>query len=217
MRDVVAGGERLGHLGVALRHPPAALDAVLVEQAAIMCALELTRERAVLEARTRVRGDFLWDLLDGKIADAAEALLWARALHVELPERVRVAVIRARTVRNGATPAGPVPQLDLRESLAQLAERAVRRGTALAAARGSLISLLLPAADDPGAARAGVEAVVDRLAERFAGDGDRRRGERARDRARRPAGGPRPGAGSRSTPRPWTRGPATSRCSTSSA
>jgi len=168
VRDVVAGGERLGHLGVALRHPPAALDAVLVEQAAIMCALELTRERAVLEARTRVRGDFLWDLLDGKIADAAEALLWARALHVELPERVRVAVIRARMVRNGATPAGPVPQLDLRESLAQLAERAVA-GKALAAARGSLISLLLPSADDPGAARAGVEAVVDRLAERFAG------------------------------------------------
>jgi DNA-binding PucR family transcriptional regulator len=71
-------------------------------------------------------------------------------------------------VRNGATPAGPVPQLDLRESLAQLAERAVA-GKALAAARGSLISLLLPSADDPGAARAGVEAVVDRLAERFAG------------------------------------------------
>jgi sugar diacid utilization regulator len=145
--DVVGGGEKLGHLGVALRHAPAPLDAVLVEQAAIMCALQLTRERAVLEARTRVRGDFLWDLLDGKIADEAEAIVWARALHLELPERVRVAVIRAELLRrSGAVTSGTLPQLDQRESL---------------------ISLLLPAAEDPRVARASVEAVVDRIAERF--------------------------------------------------
>jgi sugar diacid utilization regulator/putative methionine-R-sulfoxide reductase with GAF domain len=169
--DVVGGGERLGHLGVALRHAPAPLDAVLVEQAAIMCALQLTRERAVLEARTRVRGDFLWDLLDGKIADEAEAFVWARALHLELPERARVAVIRAQVMRrNGAVPPGTLPQLDQRESLAQLAQRAAAAKTgepALAAARGSLISLLLPAVEDPRVARASVEAVVDRIAERF--------------------------------------------------
>ena len=97
VRDIVGGGERLGILAVALRHPPAPLDVVLVEQATIMCALELTREQAVLQARTRVRGDFLWDLLDGKIADVVEALVWARALRVELPERVRVALIRAQS------------------------------------------------------------------------------------------------------------------------
>src|SRR5204862_6823177 len=96
VRDIVGGGEQLGYLGVALRHPPAPLDVVLVEQATIMCALELTRERAVLQARTRVRGDFLWDLLDGKITDVVEALVWARALRVELPECVRVALIRAQ-------------------------------------------------------------------------------------------------------------------------
>jgi DNA-binding PucR family transcriptional regulator len=167
VRDVFAGGERLGYLGVALRHPPVPLDVVLVEQATIMCALELTRERAVLQARTRVRGDFLWDLLDGKIADVAEALVWARALHLELPEKVRVALIRARARPRHATSDGALPQLALRESLAQVAERAATaqgREAALAAARGSLIALLLPATDDP---RASVEAVVDRLGERF--------------------------------------------------
>lgn len=173
VRDIVAGGERLGYLGVALRHPRAPLDAVLVEQATIMCALELTRERAVLEARTRVRGDFLWDLLDDKLADPAEALVWARALRLELPERVRVALIRAQgRSRNGPAPDATLPQLALRESLAQFVERAATAPggePALAAARGSLIALLLPAMDDPAAARARVETVVDRLAERFPG------------------------------------------------
>ena len=143
------------------------LDIVLVEQATIMCALELTRERAVLQARTRVRGDFLWDLLDGKITDVAEALVWARALHLELPERVRVALIRARARPRENETDGALPQLALRESLAQVAERAASAQAgeaALAAARGSLIALLLPATDDP---RAWVEAVVDRLEERF--------------------------------------------------
>lgn len=172
VRDIVAGGERLGHLGVALRHPRAPLDAVLVEQATIMCALELTRERAVLEARTRVRGDFLWDLLDDKLADPAEALVWARALRLELPERVRVALIRTQgRSRNGPAPGDTLPQLALRESLAQVVERAATAsgGPALAAARGSLIALLLPAMDDPAAARARVGAVVDRLLERAPG------------------------------------------------
>ena len=167
VRDVFAGGERLGYLGVALRHPPVPLDVVLVEQATIMCALELTRERAVLQARTRVRGDFLWDLLDGKIADVAEALVWARALRLELPEKVRVALIRAQARPRHASSDGALPQLALRESLAQVAERAATAQggeAALAAARGSLIALLLPATDDP---RASVEAVVDRLGERF--------------------------------------------------
>ena len=173
VRDIVAGGEPLGYLGVALRHPRAPLDVVLVEQATIMCALELTRERAVLEARTRVRGDFLWDLLDDKIADPAEALVWARALRLELPPRVRVALIRAQArPRNGATPDDTLPQLALRESLAQFVERAATApggAPALAAARGSLIALLLPATEDPRAARRRVETVVDRLGERFPG------------------------------------------------
>ena len=171
VRDIVGGGERLGYLGVALRHPPAPLDGVLVEQATLMCALELTRERAVLQARTRVRGDFLWDLLDGKITDPVEVLVWARALRLELPERLCVALIRAKArPRNGIDAPGPadaMAELVLRESLAPVAERvATAQGgeTALAAARGSLIALLLPAADDP---RARVEAVVDRLCQRF--------------------------------------------------
>ncbi len=170
VRDIVGGGERLGYLGVALRHPAAPLDVVLVEQATIMCALELTRERAVLQARTRVRSDFLWDLLDGKIADVVEALVWARSLRVELPERVRVALIRAQARPDRAAPddAEP-PEFVLRESLAPVAERvasAYGGESALAAARGSLIALLLPADDDP---RARMESVVKRLSERFPG------------------------------------------------
>jgi DNA-binding PucR family transcriptional regulator len=170
VRAIVGGGEQLGYLGVALRHPPAPLDVVLVEQATIMCALELTREQAVLQARTRVRGDFLWDLLDGKIADVVEGLVWARALRLELPERVRVALIRAKVrPRDDARGDATAAEYVLRESLAPVAERvasAYGGESALAAARGSLIALLLPADDDP---RACVENVVKRLCERFPG------------------------------------------------
>lgn len=169
VRDIVGGGERLGYLGVALRHPPAPLDVVLVEQATLMCALELTREQAVLEARTRVRGDFLWDLLDGKIHDVVEALVWARALHLELPEQVRVALIRVEPLPREPPGDGAPPGYVMRESLAPAAERvasAYGGESALAAARGSLIALLLPADDE---ARACVECVVKRLCERFPG------------------------------------------------
>ncbi|MEA2193342.1 MAG: hypothetical protein QOI73_3463 [Solirubrobacteraceae bacterium] len=170
VRDIIGGGERLGYLGVALRHPPAPLDVVLVEQATIMCALELTREQAVLQARTRVRADFLWDLLDGKIDDVVEALVWARALRLELPERVRVAVIRTQARSEDGQPSNAAPpEFVLRESLAPVAERVARAyggESALAAARGSMIAMLLPAEDDP---RPRVEAVVNRLCERFPG------------------------------------------------
>jgi len=95
-RDVVAGGERLAELCVGLPRPPKRLDTLILEQAAIVCALELTKQRAVLEARVRVRSDFLWDLLDGNIGDDAEALVRASHLGYNLPRQLRVMLITVR-------------------------------------------------------------------------------------------------------------------------
>ena len=88
-----AGGEVLGFLCVTLDHQPGDLDPVIVEQAGTVCALELTKERAVMEAHTRVRSHFVWDLLDGNIAAEDEAVARARYLGYVLSARPRVVLI----------------------------------------------------------------------------------------------------------------------------
>jgi putative methionine-R-sulfoxide reductase with GAF domain len=87
-----AGGEVM----VSVRHAdhqPGDLDPVIVEQAGTVCALELTKERAVMEAHTRVRSHFVWDLLDGNIDAQGEAAARARYLGYVLPTQPRVVLI----------------------------------------------------------------------------------------------------------------------------
>jgi sugar diacid utilization regulator/GAF domain-containing protein len=158
VRDVVAGGERLAELCVGLPRPPRSLDTLILEQAAIVCALELTKQRAVLEARVRVRSDFLWDLLDGNIGDDAEALMRAHHLGYSLPPQLRVMLAPVRGLDDWArTTEASADAVDRRrESLVRAVERlatAAGRGSAFAARRGSLIALLLPWS--PGAPEAG--------------------------------------------------------------
>jgi sugar diacid utilization regulator/GAF domain-containing protein len=147
--DVVAGGERLARLCVGLRRPPENLDTVIVEQAAIVCALELTKERAVLEAHVRVRSDFLWDLLDSNISDDAEALVRARYLGYSLPRQLRVMLVPVAGLEEWArmTEASADAVDRRRESLVRAAERLAAEagaGGSFVARRGSLIALLLP-------------------------------------------------------------------------
>ncbi|HYY78620.1 MAG TPA: GAF domain-containing protein [Actinomycetes bacterium] len=170
VRDVVAGGERLAGLCVGLPQPPRSLDTLVLEQAAIVCALELTKQRAVLEARVRVRSDFLWDLLDGNIGDDAEALMRAHHLGYSLPQRLRVMLAPVRGLDDWARATeASADAVDRRqESLVRAAERlatAAGHGCAFAARRGSLIALLLPWS--PGAPEAGrlAEDVLEGLEE----------------------------------------------------
>jgi sugar diacid utilization regulator/GAF domain-containing protein len=168
VRDVVAGGDRLAHLCVGLEHAPESLDRVTVEQAAIVCALELTKERAVTEARTRVRSEFLWDLLDGNLTDDSEALLRARYLGYTLPGRLRVMLVTVagldQWARDSRASADAVDRR--RESLVRAAMSLAGEAApgALAARRGSLLALVLPASPEAGQARQLAEAVLDGLA-----------------------------------------------------
>jgi len=169
-RDVVAGGERLGHLCVVLDDRPGALDPLVVEQAAVVCALELTKERAVTEARTRVRSDFLWDLLDGNVSDDSEALVRARHLGYALPARLRVMLVPVGGLDEWARTAGAgADAVDRRrESVVRLAAAAAAELVpgALVARRGSLLAFLLPATGDgDGAeqARKVADTILDRL------------------------------------------------------
>jgi DNA-binding PucR family transcriptional regulator len=168
-REVVAGGERLGHLCVALPHAPGGLDPVIIEQSAIVCALELTKERAVSEAQTRVRSDFLWELLEGAISDDAEALVRARHLGYTLSPKLRVMLVPVRGLDDWAGRGGAADAMDRRrESLVRASERlasAAVASQAFAARRGSLIALVVAGSESSSEARSLAEAVVDGLSE----------------------------------------------------
>jgi purine catabolism regulator len=158
---VVAGGELLALLCVELDDGPRGLEPTMIEQAAIVCALHLTREQAVWEAQTRLHADLLWDLLDGNVRDEAEIAIRARVLGRVLPPQLRVALIEVSDDKSQSSDRnGDAAAIDRRRWLiARAAERAARDagcGSALAAWRGSTVGLIF-AADhaSPSARRVG--------------------------------------------------------------
>lgn len=168
VREVVAGQDRLGHVVVGLDHRPDSLDSVIVEQAAIVCALQQTKERAVLEARTRVHAEFVWDLLEGNIGDTAEALVRARYLGYCLPPQLRVMLLTIAGVKEWSDGGGAEAATRRREQLVRSAERLAQGGqgaSAFAALRGSLLALIVPATGDAGSARGLGQSVLDGLSE----------------------------------------------------
>jgi hypothetical protein len=87
---------RWGELAVATRMPVATRDVIAIEQAAVACALLLSRQDAVAGAGRRLESEFVWDLLDGRIVDGADALVRSRQLARELPVAARVLLLSAR-------------------------------------------------------------------------------------------------------------------------
>ncbi len=160
LREIAPGSESLGYLCLGVHHEPGPLDPVILEQAAIVCALVLTKERAVLEARTRVRSDFLWDLLSGDVRDDAAGLVWARTLRYPVPERMRLLLLRASDDGDRSARA---PSVDSLVPAIQRAADAATGAVTLAGRRGPIVALLVPAAEDAGRARELAEAMVARL------------------------------------------------------
>ncbi len=166
LRPVAAGDDLLGHLVVSLAARPSSVDRAIVEQAAIVCALELTRERAVLEARSRFSADFVWDLLEGSAGDDAEVLVRARSLGCRLPPQVRVLLV---SVGGRSERPLPHPGLSADPSMpVRVAERAARDAaagetTVLAARRGDLLALVVAGQEEASEARALAAAVVEAL------------------------------------------------------
>ena len=58
------------------------LDGLLVARAATVCAMEMVKDRAVVEAEAKLQGDFVRDVLRGSYAN--EAAIRVRAAHLEL-------------------------------------------------------------------------------------------------------------------------------------
>jgi purine catabolism regulator len=85
---ILAANQVLGYISV-LEHPPhnEELAFMAVEQAAIVVAMALTKERELAEVEGRVRGEYLDDLVHGTYGDEAEAERRARHLGYPLHGR----------------------------------------------------------------------------------------------------------------------------------
>jgi sugar diacid utilization regulator/GAF domain-containing protein len=158
VRPLLAGEEELGLLCAGLEAEPGRLESMVFELAATICALELSKDRRVAEARSMVRSDFLWDLLGGSVGDHGEALLRAASLHCALPERMRVMLLRAGgEAGHGSTEA----------ALERSAARAVGAVTGvvpLVGRRGPIVAVLLGCGESAEEARELAESVLARIA-----------------------------------------------------
>ncbi|MGH3906868.1 MAG: helix-turn-helix domain-containing protein [Pseudonocardiaceae bacterium] len=90
---VRSAGQQWGTLAAAARLPVATRDVVATEQAAVACALLLSRQDAVAGAVRRLESEFVWDLLDGRIVDQADAIVRSRQLARELPVPARLVLL----------------------------------------------------------------------------------------------------------------------------
>ena len=81
---ILAANQVLGYISV-LDHPPhnEELAFMAIEQTALVLALEIAKERELAEVESRVRGEFLEDLLHGTYGE--EAAAQRRARHVGFP------------------------------------------------------------------------------------------------------------------------------------
>ena len=84
LAPIFAANQVLGYISV-LDHPPQneELAFMAIEQAALVLALSIAKERELSEVEGRVRGEFLEDLLHGTYGDDAAAQ--RRARHVGYP------------------------------------------------------------------------------------------------------------------------------------
>lgn len=169
----IAGGEPIGYLIVGLGSEPPQLTNVIVEQAALVCALQLTKEREVWEVHTRLNTDLLWDMLEGNVRSEAEALMRASALGKTLPSDVRVLLVDVDHCAQGQGGSLDVATIDRhRTQLARTVERAARDDRcdcAFAAQRGSYVGLLVAGSPDAAATRRLALSIVRALGKAFPG------------------------------------------------
>jgi hypothetical protein len=145
--DVGSAGQRWGRLAVATGTPVATRDVVATEQAAVACALLLSRQDAAAGAMRRLESEFVGDLIDGRILDEAEAIVRSRQLTRELPATARVVLVSAAGAARGGRPATALERIEaVRAGLVRgcarvLAEHGMH---ALVGGRGETLVMIIP-------------------------------------------------------------------------
>jgi PucR family transcriptional regulator, purine catabolism regulatory protein len=152
---ILAAGQVLGYISV-LDHPPhnEELAFMAIEQAALVLALAIAKERELSEVEGRVRGEFLEDLLNGTYGEEAAAQRRARHLGYPLHGNHIVMLVdiddfrgfnRARQISEDAIQA-------LKREFLRRVTGVVRSGypRALVLGRSDSVVSLLPLGTEPG-------------------------------------------------------------------
>lgn len=161
VRPLVLRGEVEGYLALIGKAADYGdFDYQVAARAASVMAIELAKQKAFVEARLRVQGDFLEDLLDQPTDLTPTVLARARGLGYDLARPHAVVVIRPRVLGEGA----PSPRLQQR--FADLARRRLVLAdvSSLLRERDGVIQALVPLPDvldprDPRAVTAWCEAL----------------------------------------------------------
>ncbi len=165
-----AGGRDCGRL--ALFRSDAALtedDLHVLERAATVAGLAITKQEAVAAVESKYRAEFLRDVLAGRAGAAADVLAHARALGWQLEGRMVVVVAETdEDDEHTARPAGEVRSLQQRFGRAWTQAVGVRDAHAPVMATGREVVAVLPVGD--GTAATAVRTVTD-LARVVRGDG----------------------------------------------
>src|ERR1700675_336028 len=170
---ILAGGQVLGYISV-LDHPPhnEELAFMAIEQAALVLALAVAKERELSEVEGRVRGEFLEDLLHGTYGEEAAAQRRARHLGYPLHGTHIVMLVdiddfrgfnRARQISEDAIQA-------LKREFLRRVTGVVRSsyGRALVQGRADSVAALLPVGTEPGDYQARGHAVGLQIRENIA-------------------------------------------------
>jgi sugar diacid utilization regulator/putative methionine-R-sulfoxide reductase with GAF domain len=164
-----ASGIEFGNLALALSESPTHPHVAAAEQGAIVCALLLARRRAAISAASRLQSEFVWDLLEGRIPDAAEAVVRARHLGHGFQLPARVILVRVSGLQDLATrQRWPAERLERSRSLigTTLLRRAEARCGAgvVLARRADLFAAVVPQlgqATSTGSARSLARALAE--------------------------------------------------------
>ncbi len=142
---IVAGRVEHGHIVAFSPVPLRDTDVHVLERAATVAALAVTKRLAVAAVESKYRADFLRDVLTGRVPDVPAAVRYARTLGWEI-ERPLVAVV-AELDPDGAPVREPRPVTERFVAAWHAVVRTRDRGAAFASFNHEVVALLCVPAD----------------------------------------------------------------------
>lgn len=150
------------------------LDRVATGRAASVSAIEISKQRAIVEAESRVLGDFIDDLLAGNFGSEQALVARARVLGYDMSIPYAVLVLGLDVTGGGKPGPGSRDTQKLRRDfIAHVSDAVVRQQSqSLLSAREDTITVLLPAerGGDQTLIKRTAEQVRRQVAARFEGD-----------------------------------------------
>lgn len=163
MAPILAGNELLGYVTIGEESEPIEeFHTVVIQQAALVLAVELLQQRAVLEGEMRLRSDFLRDLFN---STGAGTSMRASMLGIDLFRPWDLLVAQPDNPQQWLSHVGNQTLLSARETLLEVARRATRRSApgSVVVQHGDGIVVLRRTASQEDTTCAGARVLADAL------------------------------------------------------